>query len=89
MRKRGADIAQQVDIADDGFLNLMTDDGGQKDDVKLPDGEVGDKIKKLFDDNKDVSKSSNSFRNSVGSGLISFSRCYHSQSYGRRSRYGL
>lgn len=34
----------------------MSDDGGQKDDVKVPEGDVGDKIKKLFnDDGKDTS----------------------------------
>lgn len=34
----------------------MSDDGSTKDDVKIPDGEVGDKIKKLFtDDGKDTS----------------------------------
>ncbi|KAK4204109.1 translation protein SH3-like domain-containing protein [Triangularia verruculosa] len=37
-----------IDISDDGFLSLMTTDGDLKDDVKLPEGEVGDKIKKLF-----------------------------------------
>ena len=37
----------------------MSDDGTTKDDVKLPDGEVGDKINKLFtDEGKDISKSS-------------------------------
>jgi hypothetical protein len=36
----------------------MSDDGTTKDDVKIPDGECGDKIKKLFtDDGKDTSKS--------------------------------
>ncbi|OAX77013.1 eukaryotic translation initiation factor 5A [Emergomyces africanus] len=39
---------QLLDITDDGFLSLMSDDGTTKDDVKLPDGEVGDKIEKLF-----------------------------------------
>jgi translation initiation factor 5A len=39
---------QLIDISDDGFLSLMTDDGVTKDDVKLPDGEIGDKINKLF-----------------------------------------
>jgi len=35
----------------------MSDDGSTKDDVKLPEGEVGDKIKKLFvEDGKDTSK---------------------------------
>jgi translation initiation factor 5A len=39
---------KQLDISDDGFLSLMTDDGETKDDVKMPDGEVGEKIQKLF-----------------------------------------
>lgn len=35
----------------------MDDNGDTKDDVKLPDGEVGDKIKKLFvDEGKETSK---------------------------------
>jgi hypothetical protein len=47
----------QLDITDDGFLSLMDDNGTTKDDVKVPDGEVGDKIKKMFqDDGKDCSK---------------------------------
>jgi translation initiation factor 5A len=29
---------------DDGFLNLMNTDGGTKDDVKLPDGKLGEDI---------------------------------------------
>ncbi|KAK3056543.1 translation initiation factor eIF5A [Extremus antarcticus] len=39
---------QLLDITDDGFLSLMSDDGTTKDDVKVPDGEPGDKITKLF-----------------------------------------
>ena len=39
---------QLLDVSDDGFLSLMNDDGDTKDDVKMPDGEVGDKINKLF-----------------------------------------
>ena len=35
----------------------MADDGETKDDVKVPDGEVGDKIDKLFTtEEKDTSK---------------------------------
>lgn len=34
---------QLLDI-DDGFLSLMTADGDTKDDVKVPEGELGDKI---------------------------------------------
>ena len=48
----------QLDITDDGFLSLMSDDGTTKDDVKVPDGEPGDKINKLFtEDGKDTSMS--------------------------------
>ena len=36
----------------------MSDDGSTKDDVKVPTGDAGDKINKLFtDEGKDVSKS--------------------------------
>ncbi|KAL2671143.1 translation initiation factor eIF5A [[Neocosmospora] mangrovei] len=46
---------QLLDISDDGFLSLMNDDGDTKDDVKMPDGEIGDKINKLFKvDEKDT-----------------------------------
>ena len=38
----------QLDVSDDGFLSLMADDGETKDDVKVPEGEVGEKIDKLF-----------------------------------------
>ncbi|KAF9784748.1 initiation factor 5a [Thelephora terrestris] len=39
---------------DDGFLNLMTQDGTPKDDVKVPEGEIGDQIQAAFEDGKDV-----------------------------------
>lgn len=46
---------QLLDVTDDGFLSLMSDDGTTKDDVKVPDGEVGDKINKMFtEDGKDT-----------------------------------
>jgi translation initiation factor 5A len=46
---------QLLDISDDGFLSLMSDDGETKDDVKMPDGDVGTKIEKLFKgDEKDT-----------------------------------
>jgi len=44
---------QLIDI-DDGFLNLMTNEGTTKDDVKLPENEVGEKIQADFDDGKTV-----------------------------------
>jgi translation initiation factor 5A len=49
--------SRQLDISDDGFLSLMSDDGETKDDVKVPEGEVGEKIEKLFKvEEKDTSK---------------------------------
>jgi len=39
---------QLLDISDDGFLSMMSDDGETKDDVRMPDGEIGDKINRLF-----------------------------------------
>ncbi|KAK4156228.1 translation protein SH3-like domain-containing protein [Chaetomidium leptoderma] len=37
-----------IDITDDGFLEMMTNDGDMKSDVRMPDGEAGAKITKLF-----------------------------------------
>ncbi|KAK4236633.1 eukaryotic translation initiation factor 5A-1 [Achaetomium macrosporum] len=37
-----------IDISDDGYLSLMTADGDTKDDVKMPEGDLGAKITKLF-----------------------------------------
>jgi hypothetical protein len=49
-------FAIQLDIQDDGFLSLMSEDGNMKDDVKVPEGEIGQKIEKLFrDEEKDTS----------------------------------
>ncbi|BCS23892.1 Eukaryotic translation initiation factor eIF-5A [Aspergillus puulaauensis] len=45
---------QLLDVTDDGFLSLMDDNGGTKDDVKVPEGEIGDKINTMFtEDGKD------------------------------------
>ncbi|KAF8621465.1 hypothetical protein AX15_007759 [Amanita polypyramis BW_CC] len=44
---------QLVNI-DDGFLNLMAQDGASKDDVRLPEGEIGEKIQNEFDEGKDL-----------------------------------
>ncbi|KAJ2972239.1 hypothetical protein NUW54_g12314 [Trametes sanguinea] len=44
---------QLVNI-DDGFLNLMTQDGTPKDDVKLPEGDLGKQIQADFDEGKDL-----------------------------------
>ncbi|KAI8333742.1 eukaryotic translation initiation factor 5A [Chlamydoabsidia padenii] len=39
---------------DDGFLSLMLPDGTTKDDVKLPDNELGEKITEDFEEGKDL-----------------------------------
>jgi translation initiation factor 5A len=44
---------QLVNI-DDGFLNLMTQDGTAKDDVKVPEGDIGKDIQAGFEDGKDL-----------------------------------
>lgn len=44
---------QLLDI-DDGFLSLMTMDGETKDDVRAPDGELGENIQNAFDEGKDL-----------------------------------
>lgn len=44
---------QLVNI-DDGFLNMMLVDGTPKDDVKVPEGEIGEQIQKAFDDGQDL-----------------------------------
>ena len=39
---------------DDGYLSLMTMDGETKDDVKAPEGELGDSMQAAFDEGKDL-----------------------------------
>ncbi|EAW08323.1 Eukaryotic translation initiation factor eIF-5A [Aspergillus clavatus NRRL 1] len=39
---------QLLDVTDDGFLSLMDENGATKDDVKLPDNEIGEKIVRMF-----------------------------------------
>jgi translation initiation factor 5A len=46
-------FSTQVNI-DDGFLNLMTQDGTSKDDVKLPEGDLGKQIQEDFEAGKDL-----------------------------------
>lgn len=51
-----ADKLCQLDVSDDNFLSLMGYDGNNKDDVKAPDGELGEKLVRLFrEEEKDTS----------------------------------
>ncbi|KAI9499111.1 eukaryotic translation initiation factor 5A [Zychaea mexicana] len=44
----------QVINVEDGFLSLMLDDGDTKDDVKLPDTNLGEQLQNDFDEGKDL-----------------------------------
>jgi len=44
---------QLVNI-DDGYLNLMTNDGTAKDDVKVPEGDLGKQIQDGYEEGKDL-----------------------------------
>ncbi|KAK0718203.1 translation protein SH3-like domain-containing protein [Lasiosphaeria miniovina] len=39
---------------DDGFLNLIDSNGNEKNDVRLPDNEFGEKAEQFFNDDKDT-----------------------------------
>jgi Eukaryotic elongation factor 5A hypusine, DNA-binding OB fold len=62
----------------------MSDDGETKDDVKVPEGEVGEKIEKLFHtEEKDTSESLRSYNRSRKSLRCPLNRCYCPYCYGR------
>lgn len=39
---------------DEGFMSLMTNDGTTKDDVRVPDGDLGSKLQAEFDEGKEL-----------------------------------
>lgn len=41
-----------TDIDDEGFLQLMEEDGTIKSDLKLPEGELGEEIRKAFENDE-------------------------------------
>ena len=43
------DIAFQLVDIDDGFMSLMSDNGETKDDVKVPDTDIGKEIRTKFE----------------------------------------
>jgi len=45
---------QLINISDDGFGTLLRDDGTTKEDLKIPEGEVGDSVRTAFEGGKDV-----------------------------------
>lgn len=47
-------VEYQLINIDDGYLNLMLPDGTTKDDVKVPEGELGTKLQSEFEDGKEL-----------------------------------
>lgn len=45
---------QLLDVSDDGFLSLMDDNGTTRDDLKVPDGDLGTEIQNASNDGKDI-----------------------------------
>lgn len=45
---------QLTDISDDGYLSLMSDNGDLREDLKIPDGEVGAQLRSEYDAGKDI-----------------------------------
>lgn len=45
---------QLTDISDDGYLSLMSDNGDLREDLKIPDGEVGIQLRAEYDAGKDI-----------------------------------
>lgn len=45
---------QLTDISDDGYLTLMTDGGDLREDLKIPDGDLGTTLRSEFDAGKEL-----------------------------------
>lgn len=45
---------QLTDISDDGYLCLMADNGDLREDLKIPEGDVGVQLRTEFDAGKDI-----------------------------------
>ena len=56
----GVVFLQLLDI-EDGFLSLMDDTGNTRDDLKVPEGEIGEEIQREYGDGKDLLVRSSQF----------------------------
>lgn len=45
---------QLTDISDDGYLTLMNDGGDLREDLKLPEGDLGVQLRTEFDNGKEL-----------------------------------
>lgn len=52
---------QLTDISDDGYLSLMSDNGELREDLKIPDGDLGTQLRSDFDSGKELLVSFMSF----------------------------
>jgi translation initiation factor 5A len=43
-----------LNIQEDGFMSLMAESGDLREDLKLPEGELGQKIKEEYDSGKEL-----------------------------------
>jgi len=47
-------LLQLTDISDDGYLCLMADNGDLREDLKVPDGELGAQLRTDFEAGKEL-----------------------------------
>ena len=47
-----------MDVSDDDFLSMMDDGGNTRDDLKVPEGDLGAEIKASIEEGKDILVSS-------------------------------
>lgn len=45
---------QLTDISDDGYLCLMSDNGDLREDLKIPEAEIGQQLKNEYDAGKEL-----------------------------------
>jgi len=45
---------QLTDISDDGYLSLMNENGDLREDLKIPDGDIGTQLRNDYDNGKDL-----------------------------------
>lgn len=47
-------LSQLIDISGDGFLSMMNDAGDLREDLKLPDGDLGAQIKSDYENGREL-----------------------------------
>lgn len=48
------DLTFQLTCIDDGYLSLMSDNGEVREDLKIPDGELGAQLKAEYESGKEL-----------------------------------